>query len=59
MKEFEKFIEDNRAAAYAAARANAKHKNGHATLPRDDPWMLEDSDKLWAIAEANTHYNEN
>ena len=43
MKDFEKFIEANRAAIYADAESRTKRNaKGETIITRDDPWYYED-----------------
>ena len=42
MRDFKKFMEENREKAYKIAYANCKHDaEGHCIFPADDPWMQE------------------
>ena len=40
MRDFKKFMEENRDKLYKIAYANCKHDaEGHCLFPSDDPWM--------------------
>ena len=42
MRDFKRFMEENRTKLYEMAEANSKHDaQGHCVLSKDDPWMQE------------------
>lgn len=44
MRDFKKFMEQNRAKLYALADTNSEHDaQGHCLLSKDDPWMQDDA----------------